>query len=125
MTDELVPIRCVTCGKVIGNKWEAYQQMLEEGVSIEQALNRLGLVRPCCRLRLRNPFKVVDLKPQTQEEIDRSLESDFDRLTVSSSVVKNTNMMVIPEDDNEIELAPIPVVSIPTKQGVVRRYQAW
>jgi DNA-directed RNA polymerase I, II, and III subunit RPABC5 len=24
----LIPIRCYTCGKVVGNKWEAYQELV-------------------------------------------------------------------------------------------------
>ena len=59
MSSELPPVRCVTCNKILGNKWTTYQKMLEDGVTIEEALNKLGLTRPCCRLRLRNPFKVV------------------------------------------------------------------
>ncbi|CAG8522515.1 11652_t:CDS:2 [Racocetra persica] len=25
----IIPVRCFSCGKVIGNKWETYQTMLE------------------------------------------------------------------------------------------------
>ena len=44
-----IPIRCYSCGKVIGNKWNSYQNILSEGVSSEKALDRLGLKRWCCR----------------------------------------------------------------------------
>ena len=28
-TNMIIPIRCFTCGKVIGNKWEAYLGLLQ------------------------------------------------------------------------------------------------
>lgn len=27
----IIPVRCFTCGKVVGNKWEKYIQLVEEG----------------------------------------------------------------------------------------------
>ena len=74
----IIPVRCFTCGKVIGNKWETYLSLLQadfsEGyVSIDggvfvvmhpvmvsqrmnlfslsgrDALDELGLKRYCCR----------------------------------------------------------------------------
>jgi hypothetical protein len=29
ITTMIIPIRCFTCGKVIGNKWEAYLGLLQ------------------------------------------------------------------------------------------------
>lgn len=26
----IIPVRCFTCGKVIGNKWESYLNLLQE-----------------------------------------------------------------------------------------------
>ena len=44
----MLPIRCYTCGKVIGNKWNNYKNLLENNTSAE-ALDLLGLSRYCCR----------------------------------------------------------------------------
>ena len=44
----IIPVRCFTCGKVIGNKWETYIQLLESMHEC-QALDELGLSRYCCR----------------------------------------------------------------------------
>lgn len=30
----IIPVRCFTCGKVIGNKWNKYLQLLEEDVDV-------------------------------------------------------------------------------------------
>ncbi|KAJ8608163.1 hypothetical protein CTAYLR_010302 [Chrysophaeum taylorii] len=45
----LIPVRCFTCGKVIGNKWETYLEKLKAGTSEGDALDELGLKRYCCR----------------------------------------------------------------------------
>jgi DNA-directed RNA polymerase I, II, and III subunit RPABC5 len=46
----IIPIRCFTCGKVVGNKWNKYLDLLEqEGVTAAQAMDELALKRYCCR----------------------------------------------------------------------------
>ncbi|CDR97173.1 RNA polymerases N / 8 kDa subunit family protein, putative [Babesia bigemina] len=45
----IVPIRCFTCGKVIGHLWERWLEMLKQNVSEGDALDRLDLTRYCCR----------------------------------------------------------------------------
>ncbi|GBE59221.1 DNA-directed RNA polymerases and III subunit RPABC5 [Babesia ovata] len=45
----IVPIRCFTCGKVIGHLWERWLDMLKMNVSEGDALDRLDLTRYCCR----------------------------------------------------------------------------
>ena len=45
----IIPVRCFTCGKVIGNKWETYLSLLAQNNSEGDALDDLGLTRYCCR----------------------------------------------------------------------------
>lgn len=45
----IIPVRCFSCGKVIGSKWEKYQKLLEEGKSKKEALDELKIERFCCR----------------------------------------------------------------------------
>lgn len=46
----IVPVRCFSCGKVVGDKWESYLNLLQEDELDEgTALSRLGLKRYCCR----------------------------------------------------------------------------
>ncbi|KAI9029343.1 DNA-directed RNA polymerase, subunit N/Rpb10 [Hyaloraphidium curvatum] len=52
-------LRCFSCGKVLGDKWEAYLEYIAtdvykddptvDGSSEGRALDRLGLTRYCCR----------------------------------------------------------------------------
>lgn len=57
----LIPIRCFECGKVLANKWNAYQTLVKEEeskpTSTEQSsktpqgtvLDKLGITDYCCR----------------------------------------------------------------------------
>ncbi|KRZ10654.1 DNA-directed RNA polymerases I, II, and III subunit RPABC5, partial [Trichinella zimbabwensis] len=45
----IIPVRCFTCGKVIGNKWESYLGLLQAEYAEGDALDAIGLKRYCCR----------------------------------------------------------------------------
>lgn len=51
----IFPVRCVTCGKVLCDKWRWYQEATsggEDGKGPErrmEAMDKLGLARYCCR----------------------------------------------------------------------------
>ena len=56
----IIPIRCFSCGKVIGNKYEEYTKMLEEGIDPKKALDDLGLDRYCCRRMILSHRNLID-----------------------------------------------------------------
>lgn len=76
----IIPIRCFTCGKVIGNKWESYLGLLQaeytEGYDqyiysemryilkilrfFSDALDALGLKRYCCRRMLLGHVDLIE-----------------------------------------------------------------
>jgi DNA-directed RNA polymerase I, II, and III subunit RPABC5 len=45
----IIPVRCFTCGKVIGNKWHRYLLLLSEKKEPSEIFKDLGLHRYCCR----------------------------------------------------------------------------
>ena len=45
----IIPVRCISCNKVIGNKWNTYCLLLSKGHTRKQALDKLRLRRLCCR----------------------------------------------------------------------------
>ncbi|WWD15714.1 DNA-directed RNA polymerase I, II, and III subunit RPABC5 [Kwoniella shandongensis] len=45
----IIPVRCFSCGKVIGNLWDSYLELLAAGVDEGEALDKLQLKRYCCR----------------------------------------------------------------------------
>ncbi|KAG7094746.1 hypothetical protein E1B28_005563 [Marasmius oreades] len=48
-TSMIIPVRCFSCGKVVGDKWNAYLDLLGKDVSEGDALDELQLKRYCCR----------------------------------------------------------------------------
>lgn len=45
----IIPIRCMTCGKVLADKWEYYKAAVEKDPSsAKRVLKELGLTRMCC-----------------------------------------------------------------------------
>ena len=68
MVSQIIPVRCFSCGKVIGDKWNAYLELLAKDMSegsvthlasassplftpafLSDALDELQLKRYCCR----------------------------------------------------------------------------
>ncbi|KAI9012795.1 putative DNA-directed RNA polymerase II chain RPB10 [Gaertneriomyces semiglobifer] len=45
----IIPVRCFSCGKVVGDKWEKYLELLQQDYTEGEALTELGLKRYCCR----------------------------------------------------------------------------
>jgi len=56
----IIPIRCFTCGKVIGNKWEAYLGLLQAEYTEGDALDAMGLKRYCCRRMLLGHVDLIE-----------------------------------------------------------------
>ena len=55
----IIPVRCFTCGKVMGNKWEEYQLLITE-YDEKTALDMLCLKRYCCRRMLLTHIELID-----------------------------------------------------------------
>ena len=47
----IIPMRCFSCGKLIADKWEEFNELLRD-YDENEALNALGLDRYCCRRML-------------------------------------------------------------------------
>ncbi len=45
----LVPIRCFTCGSLIADKFEDFQDGTKSGENPAEVLDSLGIKRYCCR----------------------------------------------------------------------------
>ena len=56
----IIPIRCFTCGKVVANKWQIFQNKQKEGIPNEQIFKDLGIKRYCCRRMLLSHIDIVD-----------------------------------------------------------------
>lgn len=64
----IIPIRCVTCGKVLADKWRYYERKMEEAELAGdvtpgfrgKVLDELGLSRYCCRRHMLGHVDLVD-----------------------------------------------------------------
>ena len=45
----MIPIRCMSCGKVLAQLWEDYNKRVEAGDDPKKVLDDLGLKKYCCR----------------------------------------------------------------------------
>jgi DNA-directed RNA polymerase subunit N len=56
----MVPVRCFTCGKVLAQYWDAYQERLARGEKAGAILDSLGVERYCCRRMLLTHVDLMD-----------------------------------------------------------------
>ena len=56
----IIPVRCFTCGKLLGDKYEAYKERVEMGEDSEEVLKDLGVKRYCCRRMIVSHIDLMD-----------------------------------------------------------------
>lgn len=56
----IIPVRCMTCGAVIGGKWEKYNALVAKGKTPKDALDELGVRRYCCRSLMLTHVDIID-----------------------------------------------------------------
>jgi DNA-directed RNA polymerase subunit N len=48
----MIPVRCISCGKVISAYFDEFNRRVEEGENPKEVLDDLGLKKYCCRRML-------------------------------------------------------------------------
>ena len=56
----IVPVRCFSCGKVVGSLYEEFVKRVERKENPEKALTELGIDRYCCRRMLVSHVELID-----------------------------------------------------------------
>jgi len=56
----MVPVRCFSCGKVLGSLYEEFQEKIKKGENPEKALDDLGVKRYCCRRIIFAQTDIID-----------------------------------------------------------------
>jgi len=57
----IIPVRCFSCNKVVGSKWDEYNKLLKDGYSEKEALDKLELNKFCCRRMILGHSDIVDV----------------------------------------------------------------
>ena len=55
----LVPVRCFTCGNLVSDKFEEYQNRTKTGEEPAKVLDSLGIERYCCRRMLLTTVETI------------------------------------------------------------------
>ncbi len=56
----IIPVRCFTCGKVVGNVYEIYRNRVDKGDDPGEVMDELGIERYCCRRMLLAHRDLID-----------------------------------------------------------------
>ena len=56
----IIPVRCFTCGALIGDKWEEFSKRVSSGEDPGAVLTSLGFKRTCCRRMLITNVDFID-----------------------------------------------------------------
>ncbi|KAI8833857.1 8 kDa subunit-domain-containing protein [Chytriomyces cf. hyalinus JEL632] len=71
----LIPVRCFSCGKVIGNMWDQYLTYLQMDIPEGEALTKLGLQRYCCRRMVLTHVDLIEKLLQLRTFVFPSLDN--------------------------------------------------
>jgi len=75
----IIPVRCFSCGKVIGDKWEPFVQRVAAGGKAKDVLDELGLDRYCCRRMLISHVEIIDKILKLHEDRSSAIELMVER----------------------------------------------
>lgn len=56
----IIPIRCLTCNKIIANRWESYVFYIESGMSTKDAFDKIKITRYCCKRMFISHVEIID-----------------------------------------------------------------
>ena len=56
----LIPVRCFSCGAVIGQHWQFYKDAIDAGREAAEVLDELKVVRYCCRRMFVSHVDLID-----------------------------------------------------------------
>lgn len=74
----MFPVRCFSCGKVIGQYEQKYSKLVENGINRENALNTIGMTRYCCRRMFLGHVELIDQLLKFSETDNRGCSKNLD-----------------------------------------------
>jgi DNA-directed RNA polymerase subunit N len=71
----IIPVKCFTCGKLVGDKWEEFAMRIKAGENASDVLDSLDIKRYCCRRMLLSNVEIVDEVLRFYEEAEKRKET--------------------------------------------------
>jgi DNA-directed RNA polymerase subunit N len=71
----IIPVRCFTCGRLIGDAWEEFALRVKSGEKAGDVLDSLGIKRYCCRRMLLSHVEIIDEVLRFYEEAEKRREA--------------------------------------------------
>jgi DNA-directed RNA polymerase subunit N len=71
----IIPVRCFTCGKLVGDRWEEFARRIKTGENASDVLDSLGIKRYCCRRMLLSNVEIIDEVLRFYEEAEKRKEA--------------------------------------------------
>lgn len=71
VTTIIIPVRCFSCGSLIGDKWEDFARRVKQGENSGKVLDSLGVKRYCCRRMLLAHVEIIDDILKFYEEAEK------------------------------------------------------
>lgn len=56
----IIPVRCISCGEIVGDKWEKFSSELALGKDPKKILDSLKVEKYCCRSTLITNVDLMD-----------------------------------------------------------------
>ena len=70
----IIPVRCFSCGAVIGHIWEEFARRVAKGEDPGKVLDALGVRKECCRRMLLSHIELIDKLIKYQQDWFKSVE---------------------------------------------------
>ena len=71
----IIPVRCFTCGKLIGDRWEEFARRIRTGENPGDVLDSLGIKRYCCKRMILSNVEIIDEILRFYEEAEKRREA--------------------------------------------------
>ena len=71
----IIPVRCFTCGKLIGDKWEEFAKRVKAGENSGDVMDSLGIRRYCCRRMMLAHVEIIDEVLRFYEDTEKRKEA--------------------------------------------------
>jgi DNA-directed RNA polymerase subunit N len=71
----IIPVRCFTCGKLVGDQWEEFVLRVKNGENAGAVLDSLGIKRYCCRRMILSHVEIIDEALRFYEEAEKRKEA--------------------------------------------------